>query len=148
MPGQNGHHGAENIFKFVLFSVKYVPDCAINSSPPGATYMHYQQIDSALVQIITCPLFSTKPLTKPMLGYCLLDPWEQTLLKFESKYKHFYSRKCIWKYCLQNAGHFVPGRDAFNIVVSLVQVMVWYQQDAEPFPESVMTQISDAIFCH
>ena len=48
-----------------------------NSSPPSATYMH-QWIGSALVQIMACRLFSAKPLSKPVLGYCQLDPYEQT----------------------------------------------------------------------
>ena len=39
-----------------------------NSSPPSVTYMH-QWIRSALVQIMACRLFGTKPLSKPVLGY-------------------------------------------------------------------------------
>ena len=27
---------------------------------------------------MACRLFGAKPLSKPMLGYCPLDPWEQT----------------------------------------------------------------------
>ena len=34
---------------------------------------------------------------------------EQTPVKFELKYKHFHSRKYIWKCCLQNDGHLVQG---------------------------------------
>ena len=30
-------------------------------------------------------------------------------MKFQSKYKMFHYRKCIWKYCLRNGGHFVQG---------------------------------------
>ena len=41
----------------------------VNSSPPSAAYMR-QCIGSALVQIMACHLFGTKPLSKPMLGYC------------------------------------------------------------------------------
>ena len=36
----------------------------------------------ALVQIVACWLFSAKPLSKPMLGYCQLDSLEQTSVKF------------------------------------------------------------------
>ena len=43
-----------------------------NSSPPIAAYRH-QWIASVLVQIMACRLFSAKPLSKPMLGYCQLD---------------------------------------------------------------------------
>ena len=42
-----------------------------------------------------------------MLGYCQLDPWEQTSVKFHSKYKTFHSRKCFRKHRLRNGGHFV-----------------------------------------
>ena len=45
----------------------------VNSSPPSAAYMR-QWICSALVQIMACRLFGTKPLSKPTLGYCQLDP--------------------------------------------------------------------------
>ena len=50
---------------------------------------------------------SAKPLSKPMLAYYKLDPWEQTSEKFKFKCKHFHSRKCIWKQRQRNGGHFV-----------------------------------------
>ena len=68
-----------------------------------------QWIGSALVQIMACGLFGAKPLPKPMLGYCQLDPQEQISVKFESNYKALHSRKCIWKYRLRNGAHFVQG---------------------------------------
>ena len=80
----------------------------VNSSPPSAAYMR-QWIGSALVQIMACRLFSAKPLSKPMLSYCQLDPRKQTSVKSLSKYKTFHSWKCIWKYPLWNGGHFVQG---------------------------------------
>ena len=58
-----------------------------------------------------CRLTGAKPLSKPMLGYCQLDPQEQTSMKFSSKYKFFHSRKIIWKYRLRNGGHFCRGDD-------------------------------------
>ena len=39
----------------------------------SAAYM-YQWIGSALVQIMACRLLSVKPLAKPMLSYCQLEP--------------------------------------------------------------------------
>ena len=42
-----------------------------------------------------------------MLEYCQLDPWEQTSVKFQSKFQHFHSRKCVWMCRLRNGGHFV-----------------------------------------
>ena len=81
----------------------------INSSPPSVAYRH-QWIGLVLVQIMACHLFHARPLSKPMLIYFQLDPWEQILMKFESKYKTFHSQKCIWKYHLRNGSHFVWGR--------------------------------------
>ena len=54
-------------------------------------------------------LFGAKPLSKPKLGYCRLDPNEQTSVKYLSKYKTFHSRKCIWKCRLWNGGYFAQG---------------------------------------
>ena len=57
---------------------------------------------------MTCRLFGAKSLSAPMLGYCQLDPWEQTsVIFFLSKYKNFHSWNCIWKYRLRNGSHFV-----------------------------------------
>ena len=36
-------------------------------------------------------LLGAKPLTKPKLTYCQLDPYERISMKFESKYKMFHS---------------------------------------------------------
>ena len=45
---------------------------------------------------MACRLFGVKPLSKPVLCYCQLDPLEQTSVKFETKYEAFHWRKCIW----------------------------------------------------
>ena len=42
-----------------------------------------------------------------MLEYYQLDPWEQTSVKFQSKFQHFHSRKCVWMCRLRTGGHFV-----------------------------------------
>ena len=47
----------------------------------SVAYMR-QSISSALVQIMACSLFGAKPLSMPMLGYCQMDPSEQTSVKF------------------------------------------------------------------
>ena len=88
----------------------------VNSSPPSATYMR-QWIGSALVEIMACRLFAAKPLSKPRLDYCQLDPKEQTSVKFQSNYKIFHSRKCIWKYRLPTWRPFCPGGDEIRIEV-------------------------------
>ena len=80
-------------------------DSYINSSPPSAAYKR-QWIGSTLVQKMACHIFGAKPLSKPMLTCCQLDPKEQTSVKFESKYKIFRSPKWIWKY-RRNGVHFV-----------------------------------------
>ena len=64
---------------------------------------------------MACRLVVAKSLSKPMLGYCWLDPWEQTSVKSESKFIHFYSRKCIWKSRLENGGHFVTASMCLHI---------------------------------
>ena len=81
----------------------------MDSSSPSAAYMHHWT-GSALVQIMACRLIGAKPLSEPMLEYCYLDPYEQTSVKFESKYKTFHSWKCIWKCRLGNGGHFSRGQ--------------------------------------
>ena len=47
---------------------------------PGNAYMH-QQTRPSLLQLIACCLTGTKPLSVPMLLYCWVDLWEQTLMK-------------------------------------------------------------------
>ena len=54
---------------FIIFTRSQCVDIII-SSPPSAAYMH-QWIGSALVQIMACPLFGTKPLSKPMLFFII-----------------------------------------------------------------------------
>ena len=61
------------VFPFQFTVVSFLSP--INSSPLNAAYMR-QWIRSALVKIMimACRLYSAKPLSKPMLGYCQLDP--------------------------------------------------------------------------
>ena len=80
---------------------------AIYSSPPSAAYM-YQWIWSSLVQIMACRLDGAKPLSEPMLTYSQLGHKEHNSVKYQSKFEHFHSRKCIWKCRLENGGHLVP----------------------------------------
>ena len=63
-----------------------------NSLRPNDAYMH-QQTRSSLLQIMACCLYSTEPLSEPMLDYCWLDPWEQVSGKMKSKFKRFHWRK-------------------------------------------------------
>ena len=79
-----------------------------NSSTLSAAYMRQLTV-WALAQIMACHLYGTKPLSEPMLTYIQLDPQKQNSVNFESKYKSYHSRKCIWKCCLRNSSHFVQG---------------------------------------
>ena len=47
----------------------------------------------ALVQIMACRLFGTKPLTKPAMDYFQLDPCEYISVKFYPKYNNFHVKK-------------------------------------------------------
>ena len=60
----------------------------VNLSPPSAAYKH-QWIESALVQIMACRLFCAKPLCKPVLGYCQLDPRNKLHWNFNQNTKLF-----------------------------------------------------------
>ena len=68
-----------------------------------------QWIRSALVQIMACRLIGTKPLPEPMLTFCLLDPQEQTSVKFKSKFKHFIQKMRL-KTSSVNGSHLVQER--------------------------------------
>ena len=60
----------------------------VNSFRPSATCTR-RQTRTSLVQILACRLFGAKPLSEPVLEYCEFDPWEQTSVKFYSKFKNF-----------------------------------------------------------
>ena len=50
---------------------------------------------------------SAKPLPLSVLTYHQLDTQEHISVEFQSKIKHFHSRKYIWKCCLPSGSHFV-----------------------------------------
>ena len=52
----------------------WLPHHWVNSSHPSVAYMR-QWIWSALVHIMACRLFGTKPLSEPMLEYCEKVQW-------------------------------------------------------------------------
>ena len=94
------------------------------SSPPIATYMR-QWTGSALVQVMACCLFGTKPLPEPMLVYCQLYSWEQISVKFKSEFYHFHSRKCIWNCHLPNWQPFCPGEDELKgCILGMFKLMI------------------------
>ena len=75
-------------------------------SPPSAVYMR-QWIGPGFVQIMACRVFgaSAELLSLWPLGTNFSEIW----IDIQNFYKTFHSRKCIWKYRLQNDDHFVPG---------------------------------------
>ena len=79
-----------------------------------ATLFHWGQLTHkcqwnipTLLQIMAWRLFSTKPLSEPMLPYYQLELKEHFSVKLCLKFRSFHSRKCTWKCRLQNDGHFV-----------------------------------------
>ena len=54
------------------------------------------QSGPSLVEILACCLFGVTPLSKPVLDYCQLGPWENISVKSRSKC-NFNWRKCFWK---------------------------------------------------
>ena len=54
-------------------TARYFDNFYLNLISPSAAYMR-QWIGSALIQIVACRLFNAKPLFKPILGCCLMDP--------------------------------------------------------------------------
>ena len=74
---------------------------------------------------MACRLVGAKPLSQPMLEYCQLDPWEQTSMKFQSQFIHFYSRKCIWKCRNFNRNSYIfIQENAFENVVCKMELIL------------------------
>ena len=74
---------------------------------PNAAYM-CQWIDSALVQIMAWRLFGAKPLCRPMLGCCQLDP----------------KNKLQWNF-VQNTKLFIHENAYENIVWEMAAILSW-----------------------
>ena len=70
-----------------------------------------QWIRSALVQIMACRLFGTKPLSRPMLGYYEMDPWAQTSVKLYIKIQKISLTKMHVKVSSAKWRPFCPGGD-------------------------------------
>ena len=83
---------------------------------PLVPHICVSESGSALVQIMACHLFSTKQLSKPMLGYYQLDLWEQTSVNFQNlKVWNQNTKSFIHKNAFENIVRkwppFWPGRD-------------------------------------
>ena len=90
----------------------------LNSSPPRAAYMH-QWTGSALVQVMTCRLFSTKPLPEQMLTHYHWTPRNKLQGNLNRK-QNFPSMKIYLKLAAAKWQPFCPGRDEL-IPVDCVQ---------------------------
>ena len=82
----------------------------VNSSPPSATYMH-QCIRLALVKIIACHLFGTKPLSKPMLCLLSIGPLGTNFSEILLKIQNFSFMKMHLKILSAKWQPFCPGGD-------------------------------------
>ena len=80
---------------------------ASNSSPPSAVYIR-KCIGLVLVQITGCRLFGAKPLSKPILSYCIVD-WT-----LRNKYQ--------WN-CFQNTKFFIHKKASENIVCEMPAIL-------------------------
>ena len=100
--------------------------------PPSAAYMH-RWTGSALAQIMACLLYGTKPLSKLMLGYCQIDPWEQTSVKFESKYIFFSFTKMHLKISSAKEHPFCPQVDELSLFSVLPSPLLWQISHSAPF---------------
>ena len=63
---------------------------------------------------MACRLVGKSPSSEPMMAYCRLPPWEQTSVKFESKFKIVLWRKCIWLCRLQKWRPFCLGLNVLS----------------------------------
>ena len=74
---------------------------------------------------MACYLVGAKPLSEAMQQYCKLDPYVQTSMKFEFRFKHFHARKCIWKCRLRSIGHFISASitPPYNMICNMMIYM-------------------------
>ena len=89
----------------------------------SAAYMR-QWIGPTSIQIMTCRLFGAKSLSAPMLGYCQLDPWEQTSVIFFIKIQKLSFTKLHMKISSAKWQSFCPGRDEW---MGISNVTCWYR---------------------
>ena len=87
---------AENIDWLIMASKQGLLCCA---------YMR-QWYQSSLVQLMACLMFGAMLLSEPMLLCCSIA--SNTIMWNLNQNKTFFFIKLIWKYRLQNGGHFVP----------------------------------------
>ena len=76
----------------------------------------YASVKWVSIGSVACRLFGAKLSSKPMLGYCQLDPLGTNFSEISIKINKSFT-KCIWKYRLRNS-HFVQGEMSSNYVTN------------------------------
>ena len=71
----------------------------------------HQQTESALVQVMACRLFGSKPLPEPMLAYSQLDHSKQNISEFRIKIQTLLFMKMLLKMTSVGWQPFCPGED-------------------------------------
>ena len=153
-PGQNGHHFADDIFKYIFMnenvcitiSLKFVPKRPINNIPE-------------LFQIMAWRRIGDKPLSETMLtqftdAYMRHHPGALSLThlprdKMAVISQTTFSNTFSWMkmYVLQFLWSFVPKRPINNIP-ELFQIMAWRRIGDKPLYEPMLTQFTDAYMRH
>ena len=79
-------------------------------------------------------LEDAKPLSKPMLTHCLLEPWEHISVKFCLKFEYCHSRICLWPCSLRNGDHFDQGWDelSYDYWIGFVIDLFYRYHNANP----------------
>ena len=75
-----------------------------------------QWIRLTLIQIMACHLYSTKPLSKPMQGYCQFLPYEQNFSEILNQSTKFSPSKMYLKISSVKWWPFCPGGDGLREV--------------------------------
>ena len=102
------------------FTLPYFGVMCFNPSPPIVANIH-RWTGSALVQIMVCSLFGTKPLSKSMLGYCQLRLLRTNFRELLIKIQNFSFTKMHQKISSAKWRSPCSGGDDLNMSYSFVQ---------------------------
>ena len=90
------------------------------------------EVGPIFAQIMACRLFGAKPLLEIMLGSCKLDTCDEIVLKFESEFYPFHSRKCILKCRVPKWRPFSPsGWDVLICTITYSHLTVFDMDDSK-----------------
>ena len=97
----------------------FMQQAKFNSPRPGGVHIR-QYTRPSLFQITARRVFGAKPLSEPVLAYYSLI-MRTYFSGIGNKIKHFYKRKWVWKFHLQNSGYCVSA--SMCEVVQLGRIM-------------------------